>query len=136
MGNDPYKWPYKWVTGVITPTYSGWFTPFITGLGAHLVRILRSWRVEVQIFWGRYRWLRGMRNYRYIYIYMIYIHKFNTYTGVISATLLRSSFLGKSPRRNHRNRIETSKAWTIQRMSHHDFNKSKTKVYKVGPYQL
>ena len=33
---NPYKWPYKWVTGVITPI-SGVITLLITGRGAHLV---------------------------------------------------------------------------------------------------
>ena len=33
---NPYKWPYNWVTGVITPI-SGVITLLITGRGAHLV---------------------------------------------------------------------------------------------------
>ena len=32
----PYKWPCKWITGVITPT-SGVITLLITSAGAHLV---------------------------------------------------------------------------------------------------
>ena len=34
---NPYKWPYKWVTGVIT-LLIGAITPFATRLGAHLVK--------------------------------------------------------------------------------------------------
>ena len=31
--SNPYKWPYKWVTGVITPLLLGVIIPFITGWG-------------------------------------------------------------------------------------------------------
>ena len=33
---NPYKWPHKLVTGVVT-LFIGVITPFITGSGAHLV---------------------------------------------------------------------------------------------------
>ena len=44
-----YEWPYKWVTGAISPCTWICFTPFITGfLGAQLVSLLLASKVDRQ----------------------------------------------------------------------------------------
>ena len=40
---NPYKWPYKWVTGILNITlHVGVITPFITEIVTHLVGIYNS----------------------------------------------------------------------------------------------